>query len=143
MIHFTLYTLNGVKYDDDAYEITLPTLDGEIGVLPDHMPLISVASHGAILVRKTANERDDQRDVFAISGGTILVEKNTLKVLVDEADHADELNEAEVKDAYARAEKMKAEAHDQVSLDHAQSLMDRQSVRLKVVGLKRKPRNRG
>lgn len=142
MIHFILYTLNGVKYDDDAYEITLPTLDGEIGVLPDHMPLISVASHGAIMVRKTAVERDDQRDVFAISGGTIQVENNTLKVLVDEADHADELNEAEVKDAYARAEKMKSEAHDQVSLDHAQSLMDRQSVRLKVAGLKRKSRNR-
>ncbi len=141
MIHFTLYTLNGVKYDDDAYEITIPTLDGEIGVLPNHMPLISVASHGAIMVRKTPQERDDQRDVFAISGGTIQVEDNTLKILVDEADHADELNEQEVKEAYALAEKMKAEAQDQVSLQHAQTLMDRQAVRLKVASLKRRKRS--
>ncbi len=140
MMHFILYSLNGVKYDDDAYEITIPTLDGEIGVMPGHMPLISVASHGAIMVRKTAGERDDQREVFAISGGTVQVEDNVLKVLVDEADAADELNEQEVKEAIARAEKMKAEAHDQVSLQHAQSLIDRQAVRLKVAGLRRKTR---
>lgn len=140
MIHFTLYSLNGIKYDDDVYEISIPTLDGEIGVLPNHMPLISVASHGAILVRKNANDRDEQREAFAISGGTIQVEDNTLKILVDEADHADELNEAEIREAVARAEKMKAEAKDQVSLDHAQQLIDRQAVRLKVAGLKRRHR---
>ena len=138
MIHFTLYSLNGVKFDGDAYEIIIPTLDGEIGVLPDHMPLISVASHGAILVRKTPQERDDQREVFAISGGTVQVENNQLKVLVDEADNADDLNEQEVKEAFERAKKMKADAKDQVSLNQAQSMMDRQSVRLQVAGLKRR-----
>lgn len=140
MIHFVLYTLNGVKYDGEAYEIIIPTLDGEIGVLPGHMPLVSVATHGVIMVRKTASERDDQRDVFAISGGTVQVENDELRVLVDEADHADELNEQEVKDAIARAQKMKSEAKDQVSLQHAQSLMDRQAVRLQVAGLKRRKR---
>jgi len=138
VIHFMLYSLNGVKFDGDAYEIIIPTLDGEIGVLPDHMPLISVASHGAILVRKTPQERDDQREVFAISGGTVQVENNQLKVLVDEADNADDLNEQEVKEAFERAKKMKADAKDQVSLNQAQSMMDRQSVRLQVAGLKRR-----
>ena len=133
-----LYSLNGVKFDGDAYEIIIPTLDGEIGVLPDHMPLISVASHGAILVRKTPQERDDQREVFAISGGTVQVENNQLKVLVDEADNADDLNEQEVKEAFERAKKMKADAKDQVSLNQAQSMMDRQSLRLQVAGLKRR-----
>lgn len=140
MIHFVLYTLNGVKYDGDAYEVTIPTMDGEIGVLPGHMPLVSVAKHGVIMVRKTAGERDDQRDVFAISGGTVQVENDELRVLVDEADHADELNEQEVKAAFERAKKMKAEATDQLSLQHAQSLMDRHAVRLHVAGLKRRKR---
>ena len=140
MIHFTLYSLNGVKFDGDVYEVIIPTMDGEIGVLPDHMPLISVAAHGAIMVRKTATERDDQREVFAISGGTVQVENNQLKVLVDEADNADDLNENEIKEAFERAKKMKAEAKDQVSLNQAQSLMDRQSVRLQVAGLKRRKR---
>lgn len=140
MIHFVLYSLNGVKYDGDAYEIIIPTMDGEIGVLPGHMPLVSVATHGVIMVRKTAGERDDQRDVFAISGGTVQVENDELRILVDEADHADDLNEQEVKEAFARAQKMKAEAKDTVSLQHAQSLMDRHAVRLQVAGLKRRKR---
>ena len=140
MIHFVLYTLNGVKYDGEAYEVTLPTMDGEIGVLPGHMPLISVASHGVIMVRHTANERDDQRDFFAISGGTVQVEDDELKVLVDEADHADELNEQEVQKAIEHAKKMKAEAKDHVSLQNAQNLLDRHAVRLQVAGLKRRKR---
>ncbi len=140
MIHFVLYTLDGVKYDGEAYEVLIPTLDGEIGVLPDHMPLISVATHGAIMVRKTATERDDQRDIFAISGGTVQVENNELKILVDEADSADELNEQEVQKAFELAKKMKAEARDHVSLQHAQTLMDRHAVRLQVAGLKRRKR---
>lgn len=138
MIHFTLYSLNGVKFDGDAYEIIIPTLDGEIGVLPGHMPLISVASHGAILVRKNQNDRDDQREVFAISGGTVQVENNVLKVLVDEADSADDLNEQEIKEAFERAQKLKASAKDSVSLQQAQSMMDRHAVRLQVAGLKRR-----
>lgn len=138
MIHFVLYTLNGPKFDDEVYEVILPTMDGEIGVLPGHMPLISVASHGAVLVRRRAGDRDDMRDVFAISGGTVQVEDNVLKVLVDEADNADEINEQEVQEAIERAKKMKSEAKDQVSLEHAQTLMDRSAVRLQVAGLKRR-----
>jgi F-type H+-transporting ATPase subunit epsilon len=140
MIRFQLFSLSGPKFDDDVYEITLPTLDGVIGVMPDHMPLISVATDGVILVRHRASDRDDQREIFAISGGVIQVENNILKVLVDEADHADEINEAEVQKALERAKKMKAEAKDQVSLELAQSLMDRSAVRLQVANLKRHKR---
>src|SRR6185369_3580429 len=99
MIHFQLVALSGTKFDGDAYEIILPTLDGEIGVLQDHMPLVSVATNGVIAVRKDAKDSDASRDFFAISGGVIEVSNNELRVLVDEADHADELNEAEVQAA--------------------------------------------
>lgn len=142
MIHFTLYTLNGVKYDGEAYEVIIPTMDGIIGVLPDHMPLVSVASAGAIMVRETPGQRDDQRDVFAISGGTVQVENNVLRVLVDEADHADELNEKEVIEAIERAKKLKQEATDHISLQHAQTMIDRHAVRLQVAGMKRHRRDK-
>lgn len=140
MIHFVLYTLNGVKFDGEAYEVTVPTLSGAIGILPGHMPLVSVATHGPIMVRHTAGERDDQRDVFAISGGTVQVENDELKILVDEADHADEINEQEVQKAFDLAKKMKLEAKDEFSLQHAQQLIDRHAVRLQVAGLKRHKR---
>ncbi|MES2971232.1 MAG: ATP synthase F1 subunit epsilon [Patescibacteria group bacterium] len=140
MIRFELVSLGGVKFSEDVYEVLLPTLDGEIGVLPGHMPLISAATHGVIRVRRTSTERDDMMEHFAISGGVIEVADNTLRVLVDEADHADEINEADAQKALELAQKMKSEAKDQVSLEHAQTLIDRSSVRLQVAGLKRRRR---
>lgn len=141
MIHFQLVSLDGVKLDTEAYEVLLPTLDGIIGVMPGHMPLISAATNGVVRVRHNSIDKDDMMDVFAISGGVIEVADNTLRVLVDEADHADEISEAEAQKAYELAQKMKSEAKDQVSLEHAQSMIDRSAVRLQVAGLKRRRRS--
>ncbi len=137
MIHFQLVSLGGVKADVEAYEVLLPTMDGIIGVMTGHMALISAATNGVVQVRKNPTDRDDMMDVYAISGGVVEVENNTLRVLVDEADPADEISEAEAQKAHDAALKLKAEAKDQVSLDKAQSMIDRTAVRLQVAGLKR------
>jgi F-type H+-transporting ATPase subunit epsilon len=139
-IRFKLVSLSGLKFDDDVYEVLLPTLDGEIGVLPGHMPIVSVAKHGIISVRRLPSDRDDMMEVFATNGGVIEVKDNVLSVLVDEADNSDEINEQEAGKALAEAQKLKAEATDQVSLEHAQGLIDRHAVRLQVAGLKRRSR---
>lgn len=138
MVHLQLITLSGVKFDDSVYEVLLPTLDGQIGVLPGHMPLVAVATNGIISIRRTAQDLDVAMEHFAVSGGVIKVENDTLRVLVDEADHATEINEAEAEAAHQRALRLKAEAKDEVSLEHAQSLVDRTAVRLQVAGLKRR-----
>lgn len=136
MIHFQLFTLNGIKFDDDVYEVVLPTLDGEIGVLQDHMPLISVATTGVMSIRRQAKDPDSRMDHYATYGGVVEVNNNNLRVLVDEADHTDEINEAEAKKAFDLAQKMKTEAKDQTSLEHAQSLVDRHAVRLQVAQIR-------
>ena len=140
MFHFKLVSLSGTKFDDDVYEVVLPTLDGEIGVLKEHMPLVSVAKTGAIMVRRNAKDPDSAREYFACSGGVIEVSENVLRVLVDEADHTDEIHEEQAQQALERAQKMKLEAKDQVSLEHAQSMVDRHTVRLQVAGLRRRHR---
>jgi F-type H+-transporting ATPase subunit epsilon len=141
-MRFQLVALTGTKFDEDVYEVVLPTLEGAIGVLKDHMPLVSVVTTGAIMVRR--NERDADRDCeyFAVSGGVIDVTNNVLRVLVDEADHADSINEAEAEAAHERALQMKVEAKDEVSLEHAQNLVDRQATRLQVASLKRRHQKR-
>ena len=141
MFHFQLVSISGKKFDEEVDEVVLPTMDGQIGVQKDHMPLVSVAAPGVIMVRRNPKDADHLREFFATSGGAIEVSDNTLRVLVDEADHAEEINEAEAQKALDRANKMKAEAKDQVSLEHAQALVDRQAVRLHVASLKRR-RNR-
>lgn len=138
MIHLNLVTASGTKFDGDVYEVILPTLEGEIGVLQDHMPLISAATNGVISIRKNPKDPDREMEFFATNGGVIEVEDNNLRVIVDEADHAEDISEAEAQAALERARQMKAEAKDQVSLEHAQALVDRSSVRLQVATLKRR-----
>ncbi len=140
MLRFQLVTLDGIKYDEEVTEVILPTLDGYIGVLTGHMPLVSVATDGVISVRKNAGDPDDFMERFASNGGVIEVSDNTLSVLVDEADNADDINEQDAKAALERAEKLKSEAKDEISLEKAQSLIDRSAVRIQVAGLKRRNR---
>jgi len=138
VIHLQIVTLTGTKFDDNVYEIILPTLDGEIGVLPGHMPLISVATNGVIAIRRKPKDPDWSREFFATNGGVIEVAGDTLRIIVDEADHADEINEDEAEAAHQRALQMKSEAKDQLSLENAQALLDRSAIRLHVAGLKRR-----
>ncbi len=142
MIHLKLVTLSGVKFDDDVHEVILPTLDGRIGVLTNHMPLISSASNGIISIRHNPKDSDAAMEQFATHGGVIEVANNTIRVIVDEADNSDDINESEAKSALDLAIKMKSEAKDNVSLENAQRLIDRSSVRLQVAQLKRRHHTR-
>lgn len=137
-MRFILTSISGKKYDGDVYEVILPTKDGRIGVMANHMPLFSVIAPGIIALRKNERDPDTALEYFATFGGAIEVSDNVLKVLVDEASRPQEINENEAKQAMERAEKMKSDAKDQASLEHAQALVDRQAVRLQVAGLKRR-----
>jgi F-type H+-transporting ATPase subunit epsilon len=132
-----LVSLSGVQYSDDAYEVIIPTAAGEIAVFPGHMPLVSLAVPGVLSVRKRKEDADTAMEQYAIFGGVVEIDGTNVRILVDELEHADEIYEEEVRQAFERAQKLKAEAKTTVELEKAQSLMDRHAVRLKVADLKR------
>jgi F-type H+-transporting ATPase subunit epsilon len=138
VLRFELVTLEGTKLAEEVYEVRLPTPDGEIGVFTNHAPLVSVAVPGVITVKKQQNDPESLWEYFASNGGVIEIVEGIVRVLVDEADRETEINEQEAQKAYVRARAMRAEAKDQVSLDKAQSLIDRHAVRLQVAGLRRR-----
>lgn len=139
---FQLITLDGVKYSAEAYSVQLPTAAGEIGVLPDHEPLMSVLIPGVITVRRNAKDPDYHLEHYATYGGVVEVTSDAVRVLVDEADHGDEINEQEAERARVSAERMLKEAKGQVELDKAQAVVDRQAVRLQVAQLRRRHASR-
>lgn len=142
MITFELVTLEGIKFHDDVHEVLLPTPDGQIAVFKDHMPLVSLASQGIIGIRHKPEHPDDMIEHFATNGGAIEISENTVRVLVDEAAGGDELDEAETAKALERAQNLRKEAKDQVSLEHAQQMIDRTQTQLKVAELKKRSRKR-
>ena len=133
-----LVTLDGVKYSEDAYSIVLPTLAGQITVLPGHEPLLTALTAGVVTIRRKSTDDDNHVEHFATYGGLAEISRETVKVLVDEATHGDEINAAEAQKAHDEAQKLVAAAKNQVDLEHAQALVDRHAVRLHVAGLRRR-----
>jgi len=140
MIHFELITLAGVKVKESVYEVLLPTPQGQIAVFENHAPLVSVAVTGIISVRKKDNHPDDMLENYAVDSGVIEIVNDSVRVLVDEADKDSEVSAKEAEDALNRAKQLRRDAKDQVSLDKAQNLVDRQATRLKIAGLRRRHR---
>lgn len=137
-MRFQLVALEGVKFSEDAYSITLPTAAGEITVFPDHEPLISVMTPGVVTIRKEKNDPDQLLEHFATYGGVLEITSEGVTVLVDEADAGDDINEQEAEKARAVAEEMLKSASSQTELEHAQGLIDRHEVRLHVAQLRRR-----
>lgn len=137
-----LVTLTGTKLDEQVYEVLLPTADGTIALYPQHMPLVTTVNPGAIIVRRKKGDTDEQRDMFATNGGVAEMTGTALRILVDEADRAEDIVEQEAAAALAEARKLKEEAKDQVELEHAEGLIDRHAVRLKIAELRRRHHTR-
>lgn len=139
-LNLRLVTLMGEKMNEDVYEVILPTVGGEIAVFPDHEALVTLAKPGVMAVRYKKTDPDDAMEYFATSGGIIEIGGDHVKVLVDEADHGDDIIEAEIQKALDRAIEMRDSAADQVELEKASELIDRHAVRLKVAELRRHSR---
>ncbi len=128
MLHIELITPDGPVFEGEADAVSLPTPDGEITILPHHIPLISLVVAGSILVRKGKEER-----LFAVSRGVVEVDGTTLRVLVDTADRAEELEEAAIEKAKAAAEKLLSEKrHDAEGFAEATAMLERELARLRV-----------
>lgn len=133
-----LITLTGEKLSEDVYEVTMPTLAGEISVFPGHETMVAVATDGVLYVRRKKTDRDDAREIFAINGGVVQIGHDLVRILVDEADAADEITAHEVEAALDRATELRANAKDAVSISEAEALMNRATTRLKVANLRRR-----
>ena len=141
-MRFKLVTLDGELVDTDAYEVIIPTIEGEISVFPSHEPLITVAKSGVVAVRFDKSHTNEQLEYFAISGGVVEINGDSVKILVDEADHGEDIIEAETQEALNRAIEMRDNAEDQIAIEKAHQLVDRHMVRLKVADLQRRRKRR-
>lgn len=142
MISLELVTLTGTKLKKQVHQVLLPTPQGQIAVYEGHAPLVATAVTGVISVREKDNHPDDMMEHYAIDQGLIEIADNTVRVLVDEADKDSEVSAKEAEGALKRAKQLAADAKDQVSLDKAQFLVDRQASRLRIAELKRRSKRR-
>jgi F-type H+-transporting ATPase subunit epsilon len=135
-IKFEIVTPERVVLQEDILQITVPTTSGEITVLPDHIPLVSVLTPGVIEVKRA----DNIIEIMSVSGGFIEVMGDKIVILADTAERAEELDEARIQEAQVRAEKLKEEAQniDDVQFAAVTAKMEKELARLRAVNKWRK-----
>lgn len=133
-MQFELITLSGTLFSGEIAEVSLPTVAGQLSILPKHEALTSVAAEGAVVVRLSHGETQ----VFAIFGGLLDISGHQVRLLADEAEHSDDLIEEEIASALAEAERLKANATTSHEITAASRMVERQTVRLGVARLKRR-----
>lgn len=104
IIKLKIITPERVVYEDEIFQITLPTQAGEVTILPNHRSYIASLKPGEISMRKESAAEEIN---LAVAGGFVEFHDNSLVILADEAQMADEINIEEVEKAKKRAEDIK------------------------------------
>ncbi len=138
-IKFEIVTPERVVLRQEALQVTVPTTSGEITILPDHIPLVSILQPGVIEVKRL----DNVVEIMAVSGGFIEVLRDKIVILADTAERAEELDEERIKDAHLRAEELKktARAADDVDFADVSARLEKELARLRAVSRWRKLKN--
>ena len=88
-------------YEGDADIVVIPGVSGEMGILPNHAPLISTLGFGVLKVRYKGEE-----ELFTISGGIVEVQPDIVTVLASAAENVMEIDISRAEDAKRRAEQI-------------------------------------
>ncbi|MGE0025879.1 MAG: ATP synthase F1 subunit epsilon [Thermoleophilia bacterium] len=124
-----LLTPEGAVFDDLAYMVIAPSIEGEVGILPRHTPFIAFLRHGEVRIKLL----DDTELVWATTEGYVSVEEDRVLILTEQAERADEIDVERARAALERAEAELAEAgDDDVKRSAAESARRRAENRLRV-----------
>ena len=136
MLNLELVTPEKISLKETVYEVILPTVDGQIAVLPKHIPLITLLSPGVISVRRLRDDSDDKLEHYATGSGFVEITGNSVKIMSDSAEHADELDEKKIIEARDEAKRQVKEAKDDVAYTDAVARLESELARIKVKNLK-------
>ena len=137
-----IVTPERLAYSDTVDAVNLPGIEGELGVLPHHAPLVSMLGLGELRIRKGGSEES-----FAIVGGFLQVRPDRVVVMAETADMASEIDLEKAQEARREAERMLEGAvqTDAVDLAAARASLQHALLRIRVAERRHRegPRHRG
>jgi len=115
-------------------QVSIPTTEGEITILPDHIPLVAGLASGDIV-----GVAHGEHLPMAVVGGFVEVKKNEegmteVAVLADFAEHVGELTDEKITASQARAEELRQKMHnkEEVDFEHFEAELERSLTRVKI-----------
>ena len=125
-----IVTPDGVTYESEVDQVSVPTQSGEITILPHHIPLISVLKAGELRIQKEKHEV-----LIAVSSVVIEVRPNSeISIIADTAERAEHIDIERAEAARARAEQLMKEKSslEEVEFARIQAKMEKELARLRV-----------
>ena len=133
-VRLDIVTAERVVFSEDVDVVVAPGIEGELGILPHHAPLMTTLKAGELQVRKGGEESS-----LAISGGFLEVRPDRVIVLADAAERAEEIDLARAEEAKRRVQEQISRHVPGVDMAQAEAALRRALTRLKV-GEKRRRR---
>jgi F-type H+-transporting ATPase subunit epsilon len=124
-----------VLAEDDVDMVIAPAVDGEVGILPHHAPLITVLQIGELRVKKGQDEQS-----IVIAGGFMEVLNNKVTVLADAAERSEEIDLSAAEEARHRAEQSLANREHLGDAAAAEAALRLAQLRLRVGDRRRRMR---
>jgi len=132
-IKLEIVTPEAKVYSDDVDMVTLTGSDGEMGILPQHMPLMTGLIGGEIAVRK-----NNENIFLAVGDGFVQVTGDKISILTDMAIRAENIDEAAVEQARQNAEARLAQKISDEEAAQVHAALAHAATQLKVKQLRRK-----
>lgn len=132
-----ILTPEKIVYSEEIESLSVPTPQGEITILPEHIALVTRVTEGEMTI-KTKNKTN----VLAVTSGFLQIQDGKITLLADYAVRSDEINTQKAMDAKKRAEEVLKKKREDVSdkdFAMAESEMRRALLELKVSNRRRKP----
>lgn len=134
-----IVTAERLVSSDEVELVVAPGIDGELGILPSHAPLLTALAAGEIKVVK-----DGEESFIAIGGGFMEIIGNKVTILADTAERAEEIDAERAEEALARAqEQIDSTSSVDMNLERAMASIRRSQARLKVAHRHRPRRDPG
>jgi F-type H+-transporting ATPase subunit epsilon len=115
-------------YSDDVDVVVAPGIEGQLGILPHHAPLMTALQPGELMVRKNGEE-----SYLVVTGGFMEVLGNRVTILADAAERSEEIDEQRAQQAVERAQDRIEKREEDIELEEALHSLRRAQVRLNVV----------
>ncbi len=138
-IQCQIVTQDKSLYEGPADLVLAPGTEGELGILPNHAPLLTTLEMGLIRIKHEGEEQ-----VFTITGGILEVRPEIVTVLADLGENVDEIDEARAEAAKARAEELlkRGPPRDTDEYLAIEAALRRSNLRLDAVRRYRRPSRR-
>jgi F-type H+-transporting ATPase subunit epsilon len=128
-----IVTAERMVFSDEVTALVAWGVEGQLGILPHHAPLMTMLQPGDILIRK-----DKEEEFLAISGGFLEVRPDKVIILADACERVDEIDIARAEEAKRRAQETMKAAPLSADAAAAEAALRRSLARLKVVERKRR-----